>query len=144
MAREIGPLGPNQGVGVALSLWALHPNSPVVESAATVNIDTDGSVVVFSGIVDQGGGQWTMVAQVASEVLGVPFEHVSVIAADTEATPPDTGTGGSNTTYRVGTVVRHAAEDARRQVLRIAGEKMQVDEEELDIRDGEITVRSDP
>jgi CO/xanthine dehydrogenase Mo-binding subunit len=81
---------------------------------------------------------------VASEVLGIPVERISVIAADTEATPPDTGTGGSNTTYRVGTVVRHAAEDARRKLLRLAGERMGVDDDELDVRDGDIFVRADP
>jgi CO/xanthine dehydrogenase Mo-binding subunit len=114
-----------------------------VDSAATVKIDVDGSVVVLSGIADQGGGQWTMVAQVAAEVLGVPVERVSVIAADTEATPPEQGTGGSQTTYRVGNVVRQAAEDARRKLLRLAAEQMKVDEEELTVANGEVSVRSD-
>lgn len=144
MSREIGPLGPNQGVGVALGLWALHPNPSGVESAATVKIDVDGSVVVLSGIADQGGGQWSMVAQVASEVLGVPVEKVSVIAADTEGTPPDTGTGGSQTTYRVGNVVRQAAQDAREKLLRVAAERMKVDEEELAIHDGVVYLQADP
>ena len=144
MARELGPKRPNQGVGVALGLWALHPNPPAVDSAATVKIDVDGSVAVLSGVADQGGGQWTLVAQVASEVLGVPFDHVSVIAADTEATPYESGTGGSNTTYRVGNVIRQAAEEARRKLLRVAAERLKVDDEELDLVDGEVIVRSDP
>ncbi|MBI4212750.1 MAG: xanthine dehydrogenase family protein molybdopterin-binding subunit [Chloroflexi bacterium] len=144
MARELGEKGRNQGVGVALSLWALHPNPARVASAATVKIDVDGSVVVTSGVADQGGGQWTIVTQVAAEVLGVPVEMVSVIAADTEATPQEQGTGGSQTTYRVGNVVRQAATDARRKLLRFAAERLEVDEEELDVREGEIFARSDP
>jgi CO/xanthine dehydrogenase Mo-binding subunit len=144
MKRELGPKKPNQGVGVALGLWALHPNPPAVDSAATVKIDVDGSVAVLSGVADQGGGQWTLVAQVASEVLGIPFDRVSVIAGDTEATPYESGTGGSNTTYRVGNVIRQAAEDARRQLVRIAAERLKVDEEELDLANGEVIVRSDP
>lgn len=144
MARELGPKKPNQGVGVALGLWALHPNPPAVDSAATVKIDVDGSVAVLSGVADQGGGQWTLVAQIASEVLGVPFDRVSVIAGDTEATPYESGTGGSNTTYRVGNVIRQAAEEARRKLLRIAAERLKVDDEELDLANGEVIVRSDP
>jgi CO/xanthine dehydrogenase Mo-binding subunit len=144
MAKELGPKRPNEGVGVALSLWALHPNPARVNSACTVKVDTDGSVVVLSGVADQGGGQWTMVSQVASEVLGVPIGRVSVIAADTEATPPEQGTGGSQTTYRVGNVVRQAAEDARRKLLRVAAEKLECDEEELDVVDGAVFSRSDP
>ncbi|HZT09126.1 MAG TPA: xanthine dehydrogenase family protein molybdopterin-binding subunit [Chloroflexota bacterium] len=144
MRRSLGPKRANQGVGLALGLWALHPNAAAVESAATVKIDVDGSVVVLSGIADQGGGQWTMVAQVASEVLGVPVERVSVVAADTEATPPEQGTGGSQTTYRVGNVVRQAAEDARRQLIRLAAEQLKADEEELDVADGTVFVVADP
>lgn len=144
MARELGSKRPHQGIGTAVSFWALHPNPAAVDSAATVKVDVDGSVAVLTGVADQGGGQWSMVGQVASEVLGVPVEQVSVIAADTEATPYEQGTGGSNTTYRVGNVVRQAAEEARRQVLRLAAEQLKVDEEELDLRDGNVRVRSDP
>jgi CO/xanthine dehydrogenase Mo-binding subunit len=115
-----------------------------VASAATVKIDAEGGVVLSCGVTDQGGGQWTMAAQVVSEVLGVPMGQISVIMSDTEATPPDTGTGGSGTTYRVGNIVGFAAEDARRQVVRIAAERLKVDEEELVLRDGEVCVRSDP
>ena len=93
---------------------------------------------------DQGGGQWTLVCQIASEVLGVPVERVSVIAADTEGTPPEQGTGGSQTTYRVGNVVRQAAESARQKIMRLVASKLEVDEEEIDIQDGVASVRSDP
>ncbi len=138
------PRGPNQGVGVAISSWSMAPKPVRVESAAYVKIDVDGSVVVLSGVSDQGGGQWSMVAQVASEVLGVPMDRVTVIAADTDATPFELGTSGSNITYRVGTVVRQAAEDARRKLLRVAAERLQVDEEELTPQDGEIVVQREP
>jgi CO/xanthine dehydrogenase Mo-binding subunit len=44
----------------------------------------------------------------------------------------------------VGNVIRQAAEDARRQLLRVAAERLKVDDEELDLADGEVIVRSDP
>ncbi|HEY3118852.1 MAG TPA: xanthine dehydrogenase family protein molybdopterin-binding subunit, partial [Chloroflexota bacterium] len=142
--QHLGAKGPNEGVGVALGLWAIHPNPSLVNSSATVKIDTDGSVVVMSGVADQGGGQWSLVAQIASEVLDVPVARVSVIAADTEGTPPEQGTGGSQTTYRVGNVVRQAAESARQKVVRLAASKLEVDEEEIEIKEGVASVRSDP
>ncbi len=144
MRQKLGPRGQNEGVGVALGLWAIHPNPSLVNSSATVKIDIDGSVVVMSGVADQGGGQWTLVAQIASEVLGVPVERVSVIAADTEGTPPEQGTGGSQTTYRVGNVVRQAAQSARQKLLRLVASKLEVDEEEIEVKDGVACVRSDP
>jgi carbon-monoxide dehydrogenase large subunit len=144
MRDNLSPPTANHGVGIALSLWALHPYPAAVDSAATVRVDVDGSVVVLCGVTDQGGGQWSLVAQVAAEVLGVPMDRVSVIAADTEATPFEQGTGGSGTTYRVGNVVRQAAEDARSQLLRLAADRLKVDEEELQLRDGDVLVSSDP
>lgn len=143
-SRESGASNPVQGIGIALSLWALHPSPAAVDSAATVRVDVDGSVVVLTGVTDQGGGQWSLVAQVAAEVLGVPMDRVSVIAADTEATPFEQGTGGSGTTYRVGNVIRQAAEDARNQVLRLAADRLKVDEEELSLTDGDVVVTADP
>src|SRR5439155_2633728 len=138
------PKQPGQGIGVAISSWSMAPKPVRVESAASVKIDVDGSVVVLSGVSDQGGGQWSMVAQVAAEVLGVTMERVGVIAADTDGTPFELGTSGSNITYRVGTVVRQAAEDARRKLLRLAAEHLQVDEEELALDEGNIFAARDP
>src|SRR5262249_11525430 len=54
------------------------------------------------------------------------------------------GTGGSGTTYRVGNVTRQAAEDARRQILRLASERLEVDEEELRLADSTVFVASNP
>ncbi|MSQ23755.1 MAG: xanthine dehydrogenase family protein molybdopterin-binding subunit [Chloroflexi bacterium] len=132
------------GVGIALGTWAYSPRTLSGESSATVKVDVDGSVVVLTGAADQGGGQWTMVAQVASEVLGVPMDRVTVVAADTDATPLEGGIGGSNATYRIGNSVRQAAEDAREKLLRLASERLNVDSEELGIKDSQVFVRSDP
>jgi CO/xanthine dehydrogenase Mo-binding subunit len=131
-------------VGIALCSWSLGPKPYTVDSAATVKVDVDGSVVVLTGATDQGGGQWSMLAQVASEVLGVPMDRVHVIAADTEATPNEIGTSGSNVTYRVGNSVRQAAEDARRQLVRVAARRLQADEEELVVAEGAVFRRAAP
>lgn len=141
---RLPPRGASEGVGIAIGSWALGPKLPTSDSAASVKIDVDGSVVLFTGVPDQGGGQWAMAAQVASEVLEVPPERVSVVAADTEATPYETGIGGSNVTYRVGNSVRQAAEDARRKLLAAAAASLGADEEELSLRDGQVVSRSDP
>jgi CO/xanthine dehydrogenase Mo-binding subunit len=143
MAEELGPRQPNQGIGVALGLWALHPNAPG-QAAATVHVDVEGYATVTSGVTDQGGGQWSLAASVASEVLGLPVDRVNVIAADTEATPFEHGTGGSGTTYRVGNIVRQAAEDARQQLLQAAATRLPATVDELDLADSEVFVRSDP
>lgn len=128
---------------MALAQLALRPHPPETESSAAVKLDVDGSVAVLTGVTDQGGGQWSTVAHIASEVLGVPIEQVSVVAADTEATPYERGTGASETTYRVGNIVRQAAEDARRKLVQLAAARLDVDEEEVELADGAARVRAD-
>lgn len=132
------------GIGVAIGSWSLGPKVATPESAAAVRIETDGSVVVLSGASDQGGGQWSVLAQIASEVLRVPMERVTVIAGDTDTTPYETGVGGSNMTYRAGNSVRQAAEDAREQLLELAAEELGVDKEELILADGAASTTADP
>lgn len=143
LAQANTPKEPGRGIGLALGAWSLGPKVLTGETAATVRIDVDGSVIILTGIPDQGAGQWSVVAQVASEVLGVPMDRVNVVAADTEATPYETGVGGSNVTYRVGNSVRQAAEDARQKLLNLAAQRLEVDAEELVIKDGQICLRAD-
>jgi CO/xanthine dehydrogenase Mo-binding subunit len=133
-----------RGVGVAIGSWSLGPKVATPESAAAVRIETDGSVVVLSGASDQGGGQWSVLTQIAAEVLAVPMDRVTVIAGDTDTTPYETGVGGSNMTYRAGNSVRQAAQDAREQVLEFAAERLGVDVEELTLADGTVAVVADP
>ncbi|MSQ24326.1 MAG: hypothetical protein EXR58_07245, partial [Chloroflexi bacterium] len=142
-ANKLGPLGLHEGVGVALSTWSLGPRPAATESSATVRVDIDGSVVVLTGATDQGGGQWGLARQVASEVLGVPVETVSVIAGDTDATPTEQAIGGSGGSYRMGTAVRQAAQDAREQILRFAADHLKADIAELTLRDGVVRVAGD-
>src|SRR5207249_1041074 len=52
--------------------------------------------------------------------------------------------GGSKTTYTVGTAVKLAAEDARKQVLTIAASEMEARAEDLEIVDGFVRVKGTP
>jgi CO/xanthine dehydrogenase Mo-binding subunit len=83
-------------------------------------------------------------SQIVAEVLGIPFERVSVVAGDTELVPHEGGTGGSLTTGRVGTTVRLAAEDARSQLLRLASHKLGVKEGNLETGRGKVYEKGTP
>lgn len=56
-----------------------------------------------------GTGCDTILAQIAAEVLMCPLENISVIAADTDATPYDSGSYASSTTYVTGKAVEKTA-----------------------------------
>lgn len=99
------PLGPNQGRGVAVGFWFNVGG----ESTAAVHISEDGSAVVVTGNPDIGGSRASM-AMMAAEVLGLPFEQVRPIVADTASIGFSMLTGGSRTTFATGMAVTQAAQ----------------------------------
>jgi len=135
----------NHGWGISCAQWGAHSWTSVSQpSSAWVKLNVDGSATLISGVTDQGGGQLGMLAQIVSEVLSIPFESISVVSADTETTPFEQGTGGSNTTYRVGNSVKWAAEDARGKVLQLASAKLEAPPDVLEMKDGNVFIRGRP
>ncbi|MGD9765935.1 MAG: xanthine dehydrogenase family protein molybdopterin-binding subunit [Candidatus Binatia bacterium] len=110
-----------------------------------VRIDSTGRVTVFSGQVSIGQGIQTALAQVAAETLGVPIEDVTVVVGDTNNCPyTGYGTGASRGGALGGAAVIRAAEKLREQVLRIAGNMLEVSPADLTIEDGRISVAGVP
>src|SRR5262249_13364060 len=72
------PLGKNQGRGVASGYWFNGGG----ESSATVHVNDDGTVVLATGSPDIGGSRASM-AIMAAEMLGVDYDQVRPIVADT-------------------------------------------------------------
>ena len=108
-----------RGRGIAIGIKGI--TSPTT-SVAMINLSGDGSCVVYVGTVDMGQGSDTVMAQIAAEVLNISAESVRVIHSDTEVTPYDMGTLGSRSTFHMGTAVRLAAEDAKRQIAAFASD----------------------
>ena len=69
-----------------------------------------------------GQGSDTAMAQIVSEVTGIPIEVITVVHPDTDVTPYDMATLGSRSTFHMGNAVRRAAEDARDRLWALARE----------------------
>src|SRR3954452_14226399 len=93
-------LGPNQGRGIASGFWFNIGG----ESSAAVHINEDGTASVVEGNPDIGGSRASM-AMMAAEVLGLPYEQVRPIVADTSSTGFCFLTGGSRVTFATGMAV---------------------------------------
>ncbi len=94
------PLGKNQGRGVASGYWFNGGG----ESSATVSVNEDGTVVVSTGSPDIGGSRASM-ALMAAETLGIDYDRVRPIVADTNSVGYTQATGGSRVTYATGKAV---------------------------------------
>jgi CO/xanthine dehydrogenase Mo-binding subunit len=132
-------LAPEEGVGLAAGLF---PGAGVT-SGATCRMDPDGAITVVTGLADLTGTATGLVA-IAAETLGVPVEQVRLAAVDTDAAPVTPVSGGSTITYSLGAAVRAAAEDARRQILEVAGSELEISPDDLELVDGEVRAVGSP
>jgi CO/xanthine dehydrogenase Mo-binding subunit len=99
------PLGENQGRGIASGFWFNAGG----ESSATLHLNADGTAVVATGSPDIGGSRASM-AMMAAETLGIDYEQVRAIVADTASVGYTHLTGGSRVTLATGQAVIKAAE----------------------------------
>ena len=93
-------LGPNQGRGVASGFWF----NAGMNSTATVNINETGTATVVVGSPDIGGSRASM-ALMAAEELGIEYDLIRPIVADTEVVGFNDVTGGSRVTLATGAAV---------------------------------------
>jgi len=77
-------------------------------------------------------------------VLGMQPEDFSILYQDTDAGPWDGGSSGSQTTFNNGRAVVEAAAEVRRQVLDLAGEKLEVAASDLELVEGRAQVKGAP
>src|SRR5260370_21171227 len=87
---------------------------------ATVRMDPSGAVTVLAGVTSQGQGLETTVAQIVAAELGVPFESVTVVLGDTDATPFGLGAFASRQAVIGGGAAMRAAQGLREKGARIA------------------------
>jgi CO/xanthine dehydrogenase Mo-binding subunit len=139
-AAERATLGPNEGLGVAAGGWPGATDA----ASAVCRLNGDGTLQITTGTVDLTGTN-TAFAIIAAEVFGISDStRVRVTTADTDSAPYVGGTGGSKVIYTIGPAVLRAAEDARDQVLRIAASELEASVDDLELVDGQISVRGVP
>jgi CO/xanthine dehydrogenase Mo-binding subunit len=130
--RGTGTIRRGRGLAIGLKAGISHTTS-----VATVLLYGDGSCALHCGTVDMGQASDTALAQIVSEVLGVPTQSVRVVRPDTDVTPYDMATLGSRSTFHMGNAVIAAAEDVRAQILRIAARTLDADVD-LECVDAEV------
>jgi carbon-monoxide dehydrogenase large subunit len=132
------PTAPNKkrGKGIAI-MWKAPAMPPNPGSASVVRFNEDATVNVEVGGQEIGQGAFTIAAQIAADVPGVPYENVTVSSPlDTKYSPYEWQTVASRLTWSMGNAVKSAAEDARKQILDTVADHWGEDPQDLTIRDG--------
>ncbi|MBP2427588.1 xanthine dehydrogenase family protein molybdopterin-binding subunit [Bradyrhizobium elkanii] len=114
-------------------------------SAATVNMNADGTATLVTSGVEIGSGSMIQsLPQIVASTLGIAPEQVIVRAADTDAAGYDVGVGGGRTTVSLGAASLSAAQEVRTKLLRIASEMIEAAPGDLVMRDGRIEIAGAP
>jgi nicotinate dehydrogenase subunit B len=105
---------------------------------AWIRINADGSATVCTGKVELGQGIVTALAQIAAEELELPLARVRMISGDTERTPNEGVTSGSQSIEYGGTALRLAGAEVRSILLDAAAKKLGVGPDALTVAEGTI------
>jgi CO/xanthine dehydrogenase Mo-binding subunit len=134
-ANRAGGAGPwRHGVGIASMWFGLGKTGRTNLSEAYVEMGKDNRVHVYSGVAEVGQGATTVLAQIAAEELGVPYEEVETTLGDTLLTPNADFTCASRQTHISGNAVRFASRDLG-EVLRQGAARL------LGVRPGALVQR---
>jgi CO/xanthine dehydrogenase Mo-binding subunit len=140
------PSGPGRKVGRGFAV-NLQPYGRTVwfrdRASCWLGLEADGSLLLRSGITDLGAGQAASLAQIASEVLGVPLGEIGVHIGDSQLTPPAGGTFATRQLYMSGNAVLAAARTLREGLLPVAAELLDADPADLVFEDGMVRERGD-
>ena len=107
--------------------------------AARVHINSDGTITVMTGKVEEGQGSRAELSQAAAEELRVDAGKVRLLMSDSDLTPDDGRTAGSRTTPSTVPAVRQGAATARELLRNLAAEQWKVDADALNVKNGIIT-----
>ena len=137
--RKRRATGEKVGAGVAMFVEksGLGPFDTV-----RIEVKSDGSVEVVTGVASLGQGVETVVAQICADALGVNYSNINVIHGQTERIDKGMGAFASRVTVMCGEATRLAATKLRAELLEVAAGLMQSNADVLDLV-GEQIVRRD-
>ncbi len=111
---------------------------------ARVQVEASGQVSVVTGIGTQGQGHMTSFAQIVADQVGVDVRDISVVTGDTDQFHWGAGTFASRGAVVAGNAIHAAAKDVRHKILKMASERLEVDEDDLELGDGLVRVKGVP
>jgi len=140
----VGDIAPGFPARSGYGTRAYGNTKPADPKACWLVVRPDGRVTAYAGKVEYGQNIRTGFAVEVAEELRLPLTDVEIVLGDTNRTPWDMGTFGSQSTARVGLQLRLAAATARETLLELGSDRLDLPREELALADGRVAYKSDP
>ncbi len=139
-------LPPLKGIGAASIGFMSGTSIPMMgpftaSSTIFIKANTDGTVIIISGVSDIGQGSDTVLCQIAAEELGVRMEDIKITPPDTDLSPPDMLSASSRVTFMAGNAAKRAAIDLKQKLFKAVAEKLEANIDDLEANDRRIYIR---
>lgn len=135
--------GKIRSAGVAMAMQG-SGISGVDVGSATIKLDDEGYYTLLIGAADMGTGCDTILAQMAAESLQCDIDKIVVFGADSDASPYDSGSYASSTTYVTGKAVQQACEKLIANLCQLASEMLECPLEEVEfVGEGVKNIKTD-
>ncbi len=142
--RPIDPSLPHLAYGKGFSLfWKAPAMPPNASSSCFLKFNEDGSLNILLSGMEIGQGYFTVMAQIAAEVLSVPPHKIRCETPDTDRNPYEWQTVASHITWSCGNAVKKAAEDAREQIFDLVERALEMKREDLYLDSEAVKSKSD-
>jgi len=122
------------GIGLAIGV---SDSEAMPVSVALLRLLADGSAVLLAGTTEVGQGARTILCQIVAQELSIPVAKVTMRETETRTTPFDRSTGASRSTTVMGSAVKAAALDLRRQLIEAAVEIFRVNASTITLSNGQ-------
>ncbi len=137
--------GDRKQLGIGLATYLHVTVGMFGQESASVTIEDDGSASVITGTTSQGQGHKTVWAQIASDVLHIPVEKISVSEGSTDAIAFGIGAAGSRSIQTAGVAVHDASNLIVENARQLAAAKFEAAVEDVVLtNNGEFHVAGSP
>jgi len=107
-------------------------------SAASIEIQDNGNLLIKSAAADVGQGVLTVLTQIAAEVLKLKTDNIKIIQGDTSLTRNSGSSSATRQTYFSGNAVRLAAEDLLGKIYHYGSLELNSNHPDMEVEDGYI------
>jgi 4-hydroxybenzoyl-CoA reductase subunit alpha len=135
-----GKLPFGRGIGVGCGGFVSGAGYPIYRSKfphsnAVIKVSEDGHTpILYTGETEIGQGSATVLSQIAAEALGITYDRIKIVYADTDTTPLGFGSYSSRVTLMGGNAAKRAGEDVKRQMVKLASRLLEVPVERIETR----------
>ena len=131
------------GIGVSSYVEVTAPVGLHVEFGA-VEVHDDGTASVYAGTSVHGQGHQTAFAMLASDVLGIPMDKITLVNSDTDRVPRGAGTMGSRSLQTAGSAIHVASNEVFARAQKIAAHLLEASPDDIVVGEGGVHVAGVP